>query len=165
MSNERFQSLHEAGWRRPLTEAERAELAALLSARPEARADWEVEAGLNEALHRLPDAPMSSNFTARVLQQIEREELVAERARKAAWRFFDMRQWLPRFAVGAVAAAAVVFSVHSYTVASRAKIVQSVAVLSEVTPAPAPDLLADFDSIRKLDATQGADTELLDLLQ
>jgi len=54
---------------------------------------------------------------------------------------------------------------HAYTVASRVKIGQSVVALSDVTPAPSPELLADFDSIRKLGPAQGADTELLALLQ
>jgi anti-sigma factor RsiW len=165
MNNERTESLREAAWRRPLTEAERAELAAWLAAQPETRTDWQAEDSLNKALRRLPDVPMPSNFTARVLQAVEREEAAAGRARKSAWRSFDVRRWLPRFAVGAVAVVAVLVSVHSYTIASRAKIVQSVAVLSEITPSPSPDLLADFDSIRKLNAPQGADTELLDLLQ
>ena len=165
MSNERFHSLREAGWRRPLTDAEQAELAALLAGQREPAPDWQVEAGLNDALRRLPDAPMPSNFTARVMQAIEREEAATGRARKPTWLGLNLRYWLPRVAVGAVALGMVLVSVHSYTVASRARIIQSLAVLSEVTPAPTPELLADFDSIRKLDATQGADTELLDLLQ
>ena len=44
-----------------------------LAAHPEAQADWEAEAGLNDALGRLPDVAVSSNFTARVLQAVERE--------------------------------------------------------------------------------------------
>jgi hypothetical protein len=165
MSNERFQSLRETGWRRPLTEVERAELASLLAEQPEARADWRTESTLNAALRRLPDAPMPSNFTARVMQEIEREEAASQRARKSAGLGFDLRRWLPRFAVGAVAMMAVLVSVQSYTAANRTKMGKSVAALSEVTPSPAPELLADFDSIRKLNPTQGADTELLNLLQ
>lgn len=165
MSSERNQSLREAGWRRPLTEAEHAELAALLPTDPESRAEWKAEIRLNEALRRLPDASMPSNFTARVMQEIEREAAAGDRARKSTWLGLDLRRWLPRFALGTVAVVAVSVSVHSYTLASRAKIIQSIAVLSEITPAPSTDLLTDFDSIRKLNPPAGADTELLALLQ
>jgi anti-sigma factor RsiW len=163
MSNERFQSLREAAWRRPLTETERSELAARLAAQPEARADWQAEAELNEALRRLPAAPMPSNFTARVLQQIEREEAGAGRARALAGRGFDLRRWLPRLAVGAAAMGVVVASLQFYVAADRAKLGKSVALLVEV--AAAPDSLTDFDSIRKLNPELGADMELLALLQ
>jgi hypothetical protein len=165
MSNERFERLREAGWRRPLTEAERAELAAMLAAQPEAQADWEAEAGLNAALCQLPEAPMPSNFTARVLQGIEREAAAGTRTRRFAWQGFDLRRWVPRVAVSLAGLVAILVSVQSYTTASRAKIGQSVVALSEITPAPSPDLLADFDPIRKLNPLQGADTELLELLQ
>ena len=74
MKNDAFLSLlRESSWRRKLTEAEQAELRAYLAAHPDARADWEMESALNAALTRLPDAPVPSNFTARVLQAVERE--------------------------------------------------------------------------------------------
>lgn len=165
MSNERYESLRQAGWRRALTGAEQAELRAWLAAQPEARADWAAEAGLSDALRRLADAPMPSNFTARVLQEIEREATDGAPAQVGFWAAFDWRRWIPRLAAGVVAVAAVLTSMHSYTVASRVKIGQSVVALSDITPAPSPELLTDFDSIRKLGPAQGADTELLALLQ
>src|SRR6516225_12355183 len=58
-------------WRRKLTEAERAEL----QTKPDNHADLEFESRLTEELDRLPDKPVPSNFTARVLQAIEREEM------------------------------------------------------------------------------------------
>ncbi len=74
MSNDpTYNRLRELSWRRKLTGAEEAELRAWLAAHPDAQADWEAEAGLNAALGRLPDAPVPSNFTARVLQAVERE--------------------------------------------------------------------------------------------
>ena len=63
--------LRELVWRRKLTEAEHAGL----RAQPETQADLELESRLTEALARLPDAPVPSNFTARVLQAVEREEV------------------------------------------------------------------------------------------
>jgi anti-sigma factor RsiW len=165
MSDERYERLREAGWRHPLAKTGQAELRAWLSAHPEAQADWEAEAALTAGLRQLPDVPLPSNFTARVLQEVERERLVS--GRKEGWggRDLDWRRWVPRLAVVTLAAGALLISVKFYEAANRAKLGASVAVLAEVTPAPSPDCLADFDSIRKLTASPGADTELLALLQ
>src|SRR5947207_1198597 len=74
MTNDpRYHHLRELSWRRQLTGAEEAELRAWLAAQPEAQAGWEAEAELNEALGRLADAPVSTNFTTRVLQAVELE--------------------------------------------------------------------------------------------
>jgi len=92
------QKLRELNWRRELTAAERAELRTWLAAHPEAQADWQTEAALSKFLARLPDAPVPSNFTARVLQAVERETRTSERAPQRArwWHVF-----LPRAAVAA----------------------------------------------------------------
>src|ERR1700690_4482069 len=72
MKDEPLQNpLRELVWRRKLTEAERAGL----RAPPETQADLEFESLLTEGLARLPDAPVPSNFTARVLQAAEREAM------------------------------------------------------------------------------------------
>ena len=61
---------------------------AWLAAHPEAQADWEAEAGLSEALGQLPDAPVPSNFTARVLQSVERESAAERRRRSRKWQLW-----------------------------------------------------------------------------
>ena len=58
------QRWRELAWRRRLTEAELAEWRA---AHPESAPDAETEAALSDALAALPDAPVPSNFTARVI--------------------------------------------------------------------------------------------------
>ena len=81
MKNEPLQNpLRELVWRRKLTDAERAGL----GAQPEVQADLEIESRLSETLARLPDAPVPSNFTARVLQAVERES-VRPRAINWSW--------------------------------------------------------------------------------
>ena len=94
MSDSLYDKLRETGWRRKLTASEEAELRAWLAAHPESRADWQVEAVLNESLGRLPDAPVPSNFTARVLQAVQRES-VSSRRRGLAWRW-SWRSLLPK---------------------------------------------------------------------
>ena len=49
-----------------------------------------LETQLSEALEKLPDVAVPSNFTARVLQAIEREE-IAPRSSESATR--DMGRW------------------------------------------------------------------------
>src|SRR5262245_27418143 len=89
--------LREISWRRKLSPAEEAELRAWLATHPDAEAEWKAEAGLNEILERLPNAPVPTNFTARVLEAIEREEAAEARRREWKWRLL-----LPRAAVAAV---------------------------------------------------------------
>ncbi len=95
------QRLREVISRRPLTEAEQAELDSWLSTHPEARADWELEQSLSRALERdlSPKAP--SNFTARVFQEIEREQKISRPGRMTA-RGGWWRALVPRWVVGLV---------------------------------------------------------------
>ena len=111
-------------------------------------------------LSRLPDAPAASNFTARVMQQIDLEE--SRRARK--WDFiFNWRAFLPRIAVATVA---IVFAgltlQHHELAAQRQQVAQSVALVAE-TPMPDVDALKNFDAIRRMSQPAHADEELLAL--
>src|SRR5262249_44101529 len=72
MNETEYQTLLEIGWRRPLTFDEQARLEAWLAAHPEAQAQWEAEAALNRCLSQLSDVPVASNFTARVLEALDR---------------------------------------------------------------------------------------------
>lgn len=165
MNDSSSQRLREAGWRRPLTAAEQAELRAWLATQSEARSEWETETRLNQALQKLPDAAVPSNFTARVLQAIEREEAGAESKRARVWRALDWRGWLPRTAAATFAVAAVLVSLQLHHSSSQAKMGESLAAISTVAPVFPPESAADFDSIRRLSPAPGADTEILALLQ
>jgi len=157
--------LRELSWRPKLSGAERAELEDSLKAHPELKQDWEAEAGLNEALARLANAPVPGNFTARVLQQVERE--TAHRARTiqrdSIWA--KLLGILPKAAVAAVVLAAGLLSYHQVQAVRRAELAQSVAVVSEASSVPSPEILQDFDAIRALNQGPAADEQLLVLLQ
>ncbi|HWI59966.1 MAG TPA: hypothetical protein VNZ22_22245 [Bacillota bacterium] len=166
MNDPLYNRLCEASWRRPLTEAEQAELRAWLAAHPEAQAEWAAEAGLNDALARLPDVPLASNFTARVLQAAQRESAREARAPAWGWRFWQARfRWLPRVAFAAMVLSAGLISYHHVQVTRRVDLVQGVAAVAEVASLPSPEILKDFDAIRALDQTPPADEELLTLMQ
>ncbi len=158
--------LLELSWRPRLTEAEAAEVRGLLAARPEWRAAWEAEAGLNRALERLPEAPLSSNFTARVLEAVELEASAEARQARAGWRR-GLRQpgWVLKLGFAAALVCAGVVSWHQVQVARRLDALQSMAAVTGVTSMPSPDVLRDFDAIRALDRAPRADEELLAIME
>jgi len=59
------------------TAAEDAQLETYLASHPDERTFWDEELHLNQLLSQTPDAPVSSNFTARVLQAIRSGPLQA----------------------------------------------------------------------------------------
>lgn len=155
--------LRETGWRRELTVAETAELRAWLAAHPEARPDWELDEQLTRALRGLRDAPLASNFTARVLQAVESERPAPGHA---WWRSgWQPARWAPRLALVAVALAVGLFTYHQYEVAARQALGQKLAAFGAVKSVPSPEVLQDFDAIRRLGQTPPADVALLKVLE
>ena len=158
--NEFHSQLRESGWRRKLTEVEQAGLDAWLAANPDARADWEMESALSAALTRLPDVDVPSNFTARVLQAVDRAEV-----QPRGWHW-NWHRLMPRvaFAVGVMSFAGL--SVHHHEIyRQRAALAKTVALVTVGQPVPGPEALENFDAIRRLNQHQPADDELLALMQ
>jgi len=151
--------LRELVWRRKLTETERVDL----RAQPETQADLDLESRLTEVLGRLPDAAVPSNFTARVLQAIELEEL--QPARKSVWHGWNWRVLIPRIAVtaAAVVMAGLMIQRHELT-AHRAQLAQSVAQVAVAQPTPSVEALKNFNAIQRMSQPH-ADEQLLALLQ
>jgi anti-sigma factor RsiW len=160
--NELHFKLRESSWRRKLTEAEQAGLRAYLAAHPGAHADWELESALNAALTRLPEVSVPSNFTARVLQAVEREEA---RPRAWSWRW-NWHVLVPRvaFAAAVIAFTGVAFQYHE-TYRQRTELARDVAFVTRGQPMPSPEALENFDAIRRMSQPQHADDELLVLMQ
>jgi anti-sigma factor RsiW len=154
--------LRELSWRRKLTEPEAAELRARLTADPAARADWEMESALQAALDRLPDAPVPSNFTARVMQAVE-----LEAARPRAWSWhWNWHVLVPRVAIATAAVMLGGLALHQQAVRSqRIALVKSVVLATAGQPVPSPEALENFDAIRRMSRPQHADDELLALMQ
>ena len=161
-----YDQMRELSWRRKLTPGEAAELRAWLATHPGAQADGEAEAALSEALGRLPDAPVPSNFTARVLQSVERDRAAGLRRRRERWEAWLHWRWLPRAAVAAVVLGAGLISYQQVASATRrAEYGRSVAAVSGLSSLPGPEVLKDFDAIRVSRPTPQADEELLAALQ
>ena len=160
-----YNQLRELSRRRTLSAAEEAELRKWLAAHPEAQADWEAETGLNAGLGRLPDVPVPGNFTARVLQSVEREAAAELRRSQSNWLTWLRLRWLPKAAFAAIVVGAGLLSYHQVQAAHRKKLAESVAVISAVSSLPSPDILKDFDAIKALNPTPPPDEELLLVLE
>jgi len=162
-----LQKLREISWRRPLTEAERAELEACFKAHPETREDWAVEMALTASLAQLPEPPVPSNFTSRVLQALERETLAETRSQTSPswWQTLARKT---RWAMGTSFAALLASSgllLHGYHLHQRQELAKSVMLVSGVEALPNANVLADFDAIRALNQSPAPDEQLLALLQ
>lgn len=148
--------LRELIWRRKLTEAERTEL----RAQPAKQSDLEFESRLTEALGRLPDTPVPSNFTALVLQAVERE---ARRPRPTMWQW-GWRVLVPRLAVGVAVIGIAGLTYQRYEFNQRAQLARNVALLAGTQPLPSIEALKNFNAIQRMSQPR-ADEELLALLQ
>lgn len=145
----------ESLWRRKLSAPERAEL----SARP----DLELEARLTAALTKLPEAPVPSNFTARVLDAVELEAARAERSRPWVWNW---RALWPRVALAAAVLIFAGVSIQRYEVHSqRVHLAKNVATVAAARPLPSMDALENLDAIQRMSQPGHADGELLALMQ
>ena len=133
--------------KRELTPDEKSRLEAWLAATPEARASWKEDRALGRALRALPDVPVSSNFTALVLQAVELEERHKERAAKRSWR---QVLW-PRVSWGLAAAVLACAGVFEYRVIKGGQFAEAVKDVSrELAALPAPNALEDFDAINQM---------------
>ena len=159
------ENLRELSWRRKLTPAEAARLRAWLGSHPQATADSELETALTEALGILPDAPVPSNFTARVLQAAALE--TAREQRPGRGRFWHWRPaWLlPRAAIVAAVLGVAVMSVEQIrSVREQTALANRLTSVPAVAEVPSPEVLQDYDAIRQM-SNPTPDEQLLTLME
>ena len=149
----------EANWRRPLTDSEQAELRAALAKNPAALADLEIEIELTRALAKLPNAPLSSNFTARVLQAVGLEAKSGGRQPENSFLAWLQHGWLPKTAFASLLVCAGLLGLHRHNIVARARLAHEVAAVSAV--ANVSNNPEDFDAIRLLNKPASADMDLL----
>ena len=159
MSESDYQELREIGWQRKLTADEEARLQSFLLIHPELAQDWEEEAALNQILEQLPSPPVSSNFTARVLQSIDLEEAQAERATRKTFQF---PSWLRALAPRAVLAALLLslgglayvrYDQHQVELAQENMARGGKQVALVATTLPDMQMWQDFETIRRLNVS------------
>ena len=111
-------------------------------------------------LGRLPDVPVSSNFTARVMQAIELDTM-----RQSRWRLFG---WHWRVIIPRAATATVIVGLASFTFYQHEIYVQQVALAKSAAlvasqQMPSMEALKNFDAIRRMGQSARPDDELLAL--
>jgi anti-sigma factor RsiW len=162
MNDPLFNKLRETSWKRTLTPDEEAALRSWLAAHPDAGADWETEASLNGAIHGIPDVPVPTNFTARVLQTVERDSRA--RPSRGSGRWWQ-RVFLPRTAIAATLVGLGLIVYQQNLESRRVEMGRQVAAVSSVAALSAPDLLLNLETIRQLSAADiSAAAELIALL-
>ncbi len=166
MNGSEYNPLLEAAWRRRLTADEEARLATCWLSHPEAQSAWDEEMSLNHLLEQLPDVPVSSNFTAQVLQAVDREHRSPpERTRSFLWRWLPSVNLTQKATVAALLVGVAVFSWQQHRLSIRAELAESVAKVSSVAGLPSLEILQDFDAINRLSQVSQADLDLLAALQ
>lgn len=146
MNPAELEQLIELARRRPLSAAEQARLDALLEASPNAWNDRAGDIGLARLLARLPDAPLASNFTSRVMAEIDRAEAGAMSASPV--RVWSPRRWFLRLAGTAAVTAVTAAGWWQYRSWQRAEYAASIAAVSEVAALPSVEVLRDFEAIQ-----------------
>jgi anti-sigma factor RsiW len=158
MTPQEFQRLKDKAREDRLTADERAAFRAYLLAHPQAQADWDEEQDLDRLINQLPDVPVSSNFTARVLAAAQRE--TSQRKASAAtgspaittnagawWRWF-LR---PQAAFVATALIAVgLLAYRQQRALKHAEMAESLAKFADTTALPDVEALKNFEAILRL---------------
>jgi len=164
------------GLKRELTDDDRARIDATLAAHPELREQWEADAALGRVLRHLPDVPVSSNFTSRVLDAIELEERAVVRAAvRSSWRDW-LRRVQPRLSWVFALALVVAFGTYQYRVQQgtrartqieQAHFVHEIRDLSqEMAALPGPEVFKDFEAINQFrQVSSVSDDDLLKVLK
>jgi anti-sigma-K factor RskA len=135
--------------RRELNPDEERVVAQWLARNPGEVEGWRAELMLARSVRRLPDVPVSSNFTAQVLRQIGREEpgTVSRRSRRSGfWGWLGTWRWPAVGVAAAVAVVAVTFWQIEIS-RSQAELNRQIAALRTMTDLPTA-VLEDFEAIR-----------------
>ena len=172
MTEAEFNQIREVAWRRPLTAREQADARAWIAAHPEMADELALDLALAQAVHRIPDTPVSSNFTARVMESIDREAVDLERAGFWEKLMGDYRVWLPRLAgvMGVIILGLGIWAWNGRV--ERAKITSVLTQVAQLTPSKdsfqtefqSPNVWKDFDTIRRLNEIL-PDNDLLTILK
>ena len=151
MNDSVFEELARLSLKRELTADDRARMEAVLVAHPELRERWDEEAALSATLKAVPDVPVSSNFTSRVLEAIDLDERDTERQKRTvSWRE-RLRLFRARIAAGFALAVALLWGGYQYHEQQQERTLADVRAFSrELASVPNPEVLMDFDAINQM---------------
>ena len=155
---QQYSQLMQAAMVRELTAEELTHIDDLLAQNKAELAEFEA---VDHLLAKLPDVIVPSNFTARVLDEAQRQDQPAPALGQAWWQ----RLFSPKYRsiqLASAAAVALLIGVFGYQNhldqdrAEMAESLQAVATIAEM----APGLLTDFDAIDAIDQSDPIDEEL-----
>jgi anti-sigma factor RsiW len=126
-----------------------AQLEEYLSQHPQARAECEEEFALNQLLEQLPDAPVSSNFTARVVDAALAEKRGAAKSSGGQWAGL-FSGWLPRLVGASAILVAALISYHQHQLATHKDAARNLAEAARVVDGTPLDVLENFEAIQRL---------------
>jgi hypothetical protein len=152
MKRDELHELIEQARLRPLSQDKERRLKVLLEADLSRWPEREEDMALTRLLDKLPDAPLASNFSSRVMQTIGLEEQrtspTPHRFRPQAWA----RNWFIRLGFGSTVALILVLGWNQTVQQERKQIAESVVTVSEVASVPSVEVLVDFEAIQSLGA-------------
>jgi anti-sigma factor RsiW len=171
MNDSLYDELIRLSLKHEITPEDRMRIEAVVAAHPELRDRWESDAAVSRLLRQLPDVPVSSNFTALVMEKIELDQ--RDSARSQNHPRFSLPQWLrPRLAAIFGLMIVGVLGVNEYRIRQdRSALAQNVRRVSQDLAAlpptiPGPEIFRDFDAIHTLrQVSVVSDDELLTVLQ
>ena len=155
MNQSEFDNLLKIAPERDLTDVELARLENWLGANPADQAEWEV---LDQLLAALPDTPVATNFTARVLDKVCSVEAGQPVLGQAWWQRLLAPQFRPVQIAAAATLAMVIGGVgyQSHLNQSRAEMAAAIVSIAEFTPV----FLADIEAIEAVAQADVIDEEL-----
>lgn len=147
MTVKEFNRFVQKAIKEPLAPEEQARVDEYLADNPEALIIWEEELGLNDLLDTAADFPVSSNFTAQVLQAVERETTLEREERASLVATLLSRHWsIPAVALGLVGLLAVGVNQHQLQ-ARRVEVAETIAAVSTAADMATLEMLRDFDAV------------------
>ena len=147
---------------RDLTAEELSQLDGFLAQNQAELAEFEA---VDQVLATLPDVAVPSNFTARVLEEAQRQDQPAPALGQAHGLSLWQRLFAPQYrsiqlaSAAAVALLVGVFGYQNHIDQDRAEMAESLQTVATIAEM-APGLLTDFDAIDAIDQSEPIDEEL-----
>ena len=148
----KYDDLLATRWIRELTDSEQARLEGLFASVPALRERWEEDIAVLDGVGALPDVHVSSNFTHQVMTSLARRvgEDVGVKAPVAEVTWMERLGFLPKLGMGLALVLAVFGSFLQYKEGDSAKLVESLAIVTESDTVPSVEELQHFEAIQML---------------
>ena len=144
-----YEDLLSIRWIRELNGWERGRLERLLAADPKWNAEWQEDMAVLAAVRCLPDVPVASNFTSRVVAALPCAPALLLPT-KRSW--FRRLAWAPKWCLGFGFASLLALAVFygEYQRAKSMRLVESLTVITESETAPTMEELKHSEFIQEL---------------